>query len=102
MRELAAGVLIAGMLAHGSLWACSHNENNSGSSHVSKEYIKDNQFRVIGSIDTQSNGNQRAYDAHFRTVGTYDCRADRTYDASFRTVGNGNQLVGLIWRAAGK
>ncbi|AET95589.1 hypothetical protein BYI23_F000380 (plasmid) [Burkholderia sp. YI23] len=35
-------------------------------------------------------------------MGTYDCRADRTYDANFRVVGNGNQLVGLIWEAAGK
>ncbi|KXU87161.1 hypothetical protein CR51_36010 [Caballeronia megalochromosomata] len=69
---------------------------------MSKQYIRDNQFRVIGSIDTLPDGKQRAYDARFRTVGTYDCRADRTYDASFRTVGNGNQLVGLIWQAAGK
>jgi hypothetical protein len=72
------------------------------STRMSKQYIRDNNFRVIGSIDTLPDGKQRAYDANFRSVGTYDCSADSTYDANFRTVGKGNQLVGLIWEAAGK
>ena len=66
-----------------------------------KQYIRDSQFRTVGSIDVLDN-EQRAYDAHFRFVGRYDCRADRTYDARFRFVGSGNQLVGLIWDAARK
>ncbi|HWT37717.1 MAG TPA: hypothetical protein VN289_15620 [Paraburkholderia sp.] len=69
---------------------------------MSKEYIRDNHFNVIGSIDTSPDGKQRAYDRHFNIVGTYDCRADRTYDKHLNTVGSGNQLVGLIWQAAGK
>ena len=94
---LALTVIYAGAEA-----ACVQNKHPSGSTQMSKQYIRDNNFRVIGSIDTLADGKQRAYDANFRSVGTYDCRADRTYDANFRAVGNGNQLVGLIWAAAGK
>lgn len=69
---------------------------------MSKQYIRDNHFNVIGSIDTLSDGKQRGYDSRFNVVGTYDCRADRTYDKHFNNVGSGNQLLGLIWQAAGK
>lgn len=70
--------------------------------NVSKEYIRDKNFRTIGSVDTDSSGKQRGYDAHFHQVGNYDPQSDRTYDSSYRLVGNGNQLVGLVWQAAGK
>ncbi len=69
---------------------------------MSKQYVRDGSYRVVGSIDSLADGNQRGYDAQFRVVGRYDCRADRTYDSQGRNVGNGNQLVGLIWQAAGK
>jgi hypothetical protein len=95
-------VFALGVIHAGAEAACVQNKNPSRSTQMSKEYIRDNNFRVIGSIDTLADGRQRAYDANFRSVGTYDCRADRTYDANFRTVGNGKQLVGLIWEAAGK
>jgi len=65
---------------------------------VSKEYIRDENFSIIGSIDTDSKGKQVAYDASFRRLGEYDPDSDKTRDSSFRMVGNGNQLSALIWR----
>lgn len=69
---------------------------------MSKQYVRDGNYHIVGSVDSLSDGNQRGYDAHLRVIGRYDCRADRTYDSQGRNVGNGNQLVGLIWQAAGK
>ena len=66
---------------------------------MSKEYIRDNNFHVIGSIDTDSSGKQVGYDANFHRVGEYDPKADRTRDGNFRTVGTDNQLSALIWQA---
>ncbi|BBQ03297.1 hypothetical protein BSFA1_84250 (plasmid) [Burkholderia sp. SFA1] len=103
MKTFVMHVVLALAVIHpGAEAACVQNKNPSRSTQMSKQYIRDNNFRVIGSIDTLADGRQRAYDANFRSIGTYDCRADRTYDANFRVVGNGNQLVGLIWEAAGK
>jgi YD repeat-containing protein len=74
---------------------------NQGKFHVSKEYIRDDSYRIIGSIDTDSRGKQVAYDASFRRLGEYDpdSDSDSTWDSSLRRVGTGNQLSALIWRA---
>jgi YD repeat-containing protein len=66
---------------------------------VSKEYIRNDSYRIIGSIDTDSRGKQVAYDASFRRLGEYDPDSDSTRDSSLRRVGTGNQLSALIWRA---
>ncbi|MFL9914007.1 hypothetical protein PQR75_01085 [Paraburkholderia fungorum] len=103
MKTFVMRVVLALAVIHAAAEAAYvQNKNPSRSTQMSKQYIRDNNFRVIGSIDTFPDGKQCAYDAKFRNVGTYDSRADRTHDASFRSVGNGNQLVGLIWEAAGK
>lgn len=69
---------------------------------MSRQYIRDKHFNVIGSIDTLPDGKQRAYDKYSNVVGAYDCRADRTYDRHFNSIGGGNQLVGLIWQSVSK
>ncbi|WP_244815347.1 hypothetical protein [Caballeronia sp. Lep1P3] len=101
-RTVALALLALAIVQTQAQAACNQNPPSSGSRQMSKQYIRDSQSHVIGSIDTLPDGRQRAYDAHFRTVGTCDCRADRAHDSGFRSVGDGNQLVGLIWQAAGK
>ncbi|SAK87052.1 hypothetical protein AWB79_06153 [Caballeronia hypogeia] len=66
---------------------------------MSLEYIRDSRFHIIGSIRTDNNGKQTAYDAHFHMVGIYDPQMNLTRDARFRVFGGGNQLSALIWRA---
>ena len=61
-----------------------------------RQTLKDEHFRVIGYIDTASDGKQTGKDAHFHTVGYYDPRTNVTKDAHFHTVGYGNQLASLI------
>lgn len=63
--------VIASLALLGYAKAGENNHTTSGRTHMSKQYIRDNHFRTIGSIDTESSGKQRAYDAHFRQVGMY-------------------------------
>jgi hypothetical protein len=67
---------------------------------MSKEYLRDDHFNIIGSIETDSSGKEVGRDAHFNRVGEYDPKTDKTRDSHFRIVGTGNQLSALIWRAA--
>ena len=65
---------------------------------MSREAIKDKNFRTIGYIETMSDGKQKALDANFRTLGHYDPKRNVTQDASFRTLAQGNVLAGLIYK----
>ena len=60
------------------------------------EPIKDNSYRTIGYIVTESNGDQKLQDASYRTLGYYNKSRNVTQDASYRTVGQGNQLMRLL------
>ena len=62
------------------------------------DYLRDDHYHIIGSIETESSGKQIARDAHYHRVGEYDPRTNQTRDDHFRIVGTGNQLAGLIWR----
>ncbi|MDN8070204.1 hypothetical protein [Burkholderia vietnamiensis] len=62
------------------------------------EYLRDDHFRIIGTIEAASDGKQIARDARHKRVGEYDPKADRTRDDRYRIVGVGNQLAALIWR----
>jgi hypothetical protein len=66
---------------------------------MATEYLRDDHYHIIGSIETDSHGKQVARDARFVRLGEYDPRTDQTRDASFRVVGMGNQLSALIWRS---
>ncbi|CAE6790957.1 hypothetical protein [Paraburkholderia domus] len=60
-------------------------------------YLRDDHYRIIGTIKTNSSGKQIAHDAHYRRLGEYDPRSNLTRDASYRVIGSGNQLPALIW-----
>ncbi|SDC86434.1 hypothetical protein [Paraburkholderia lycopersici] len=65
---------------------------------MSTQYLRDRQFRIIGSIETDSTGKQVGRDARFNRVGEYDPKAGQTRGSRFQIVGTGNQLAPLIWR----
>jgi hypothetical protein len=62
------------------------------------QYLRDDHFRVIGSIETDSSGKQVARDARFHRVGDYNPRTNQTRDEKYHFVGTGNLLAAMIWR----
>jgi hypothetical protein len=66
---------------------------------MSRVPIKDGQFRIVGYVDTEANGKQRALNARYRIVGHYDPATNETKDATYRIVARGNALAALIWGA---
>ena len=58
--------------------------------------LKDAQFRILGHLDTETNGRQILKDAQFRTLGYYEPSGDLTKDARYRIVGRGNILTSLL------
>lgn len=63
---------------------------------MQRQTLRDARHRVIGYIDTASDGRQSARDAQFHTVGHYDPRTNITKDQRFHKVGHGNLLSSLI------
>ena len=63
---------------------------------MSKQVLKDAQFRIIGYIEDRSDGTQVGKDAQFRIVGYYDPKTNKTKDAQFRIIGTGNLLASQI------
>jgi len=64
---------------------------------MSRQEIKDKNYRTIGYIETMSDGKQKALDASYRTLGYFDPRTNVTQDVSYRTIAQGNVLSGLIF-----
>lgn len=64
---------------------------------MARQAIKDQNFRTIGYIETESSGRQKALDASFRTLGYFDPKQNKTLDSSFRTIAQGNVLSGLVY-----
>jgi hypothetical protein len=63
---------------------------------MSRETLKDNKYRTIGYIDTDSSGKKTIKDAKYRTCGYYDPKTNTTKDAKYRVVGKGNLLTTLL------
>jgi hypothetical protein len=63
---------------------------------MSRRAIKDRSHRILGYVETMSDGRQKALDVTFRTLGYYDPRRDVTQDASYRVISHGNVLAALI------
>lgn len=61
-----------------------------------RQVIKDFHYKIIGFIDTESDGKLTARDSLLRIVGTYDPRSDVTKDFYGRIVGRGNILSSLF------
>lgn len=58
--------------------------------------LKDRHYRVMGYIDTRSDGTRVGLDRHYRIVGYYKPRQDVTEDRHYRIVAHGDVLSGLI------
>ncbi|HDR9838209.1 TPA: hypothetical protein QDC51_005060 [Burkholderia multivorans] len=58
-------------------------------------YIRDRSSRIVGRIQTGSQGKQFAY-VGGRLVGIYNPQLDKTFDSGLRVFGNGNQLMALV------
>jgi hypothetical protein len=63
---------------------------------MSTQTLKDSHYRVIGYIETKSDGTQVAKDSHYRVVGYYDPKTNKTKDEHYRVIGEGNLLSSLI------
>lgn len=63
---------------------------------MSTQTLKDRHYRIIGYIETKSDGSQVGKDAHYRVKGYYDPRTNQTKDAHYRIVGTGNLLASLV------
>ena len=59
--------------------------------------LRDKNGRILGTIETQSNGEQLARDSHGHRVGNYDARQNITRDANGSRIGEGNLLAALIY-----
>lgn len=64
---------------------------------MSRIALKDAHYRVVGYIDTDRNGAQRAFNAAYRTVGYFDPVQNVTKDATYKVVARGNALSALIF-----
>lgn len=61
-----------------------------------KEPIKDWQGKVLGFVETESNGNKTLRDFYGRILGKYDKGRDVTCDFYGRQVGKGDLLMTLL------
>jgi hypothetical protein len=65
---------------------------------MATEYLRDDRYRIIGTIVTETGGKQIARDSRYNRVGEYDPKTEQTRDDRYRIAGTGNQLSALIWR----
>ena len=63
---------------------------------MADQVLRDSSNRIIGKIQSQSNGKMVIRDASNRIKGTYDPSQNKTRDASNRIVGTGNLLTTLL------
>ena len=61
-----------------------------------KQLIRDFAGRILGSVETEVNGNKIVRDFYGRLLGKYDKRADVTRDKYGRIVARGDQCGILI------
>lgn len=58
-------------------------------------YIRDGSSKIVGRIQTDTQGKQHAY-VGGRMVGIYNPQLNKTFDARLRVYGSGNQLMALV------
>lgn len=63
---------------------------------ATKEPIKDWQGKILGFMETESNGNKVLRDFYGRILGKYDRSLDVTRDFYGRQVGKGDVLMTLL------
>lgn len=65
---------------------------------MQREHIKDWTGKIIGTVETKSNGDKVIKDFYGRIKGTYVKKLDMTKDFYGRPVGKGDQLISLLYR----
>ena len=63
---------------------------------MTTQTLKDSSYRIIGYIETRSDGAQIGKNAQYHIVGYYDPKGDNTKDSQYRIVGHGNLLASLV------
>lgn len=63
---------------------------------MSTQTLKDAQYRIIGYIETRSDGVQVIKGPTYRIMGYYDPRTDQTKNERYQIVGQGNLLTALL------
>lgn len=67
---------------------------------MNREIVKDFYGRIIGYIETDTNGNKIGKDFYGRKLGSYDKKLNLTKDFYGRIISKGDTLTGLIFTAA--
>ena len=60
------------------------------------ETIRDDRHRIIGYVMSESNGNEKITDEHYKVLGYYQANMDRTVDSTYKVIRQGNQLMRLL------
>lgn len=69
---------------------------------MTKENITDFYGRILGTIETEKNGNKIARDFYGRYLGKYDKQLNRTEDFYGKILSSGDTLSSLIINNANK
>lgn len=69
---------------------------------MQEEIIKDFYHRIIGYVQTDSQGNKKAFDFYRRLLGTYSKQQNVTKDFYNRIVARGDAVVSLIYTEEAK
>jgi hypothetical protein len=64
---------------------------------VTKQAIRDPNYKLLGYIETLSDGRQQATDANYKTLGYFDPKRNVTMDTNYRVLARANILSGLIY-----
>ena len=69
---------------------------------MSRETIRDFYNRILGYVETDSNGNKTVRDFYNRILGYYDVRNNVTRDFYNKIISQGDSAVALIYSEATK
>lgn len=69
---------------------------------MQEEVIKDFYHRIIGYVQTDNQGNKKAFDFYRRLLGTYNKQQNVTKDFYNRIVARGDAVVSLIYTEEAK
>lgn len=65
---------------------------------MSTQTLKDAHYRIIGYIETRSDGVQVIKNAQYRILGYFDPQYNQTKNEHYQIVGQGNLLTTLLER----
>lgn len=69
---------------------------------MNEEIIKDFYSRIIGYVQTDNEGNKKAFDFYRRPLGSYNKKQNVTKDFYNRIIARGDAVVSLIYTEKAK